>query len=183
MEDDVYNLLRLLGNRTRVGILELLSEEPRFLSDIARDLEIGQQAILRHLREMEDLNVIEEDLTVIEDVEARKGRKRKYYRIAEKKSHRLIIDIRPDNFNIHSVPSDLRPLSESKEEYCKNVNDIISEFEDFKTEVDHMEKIERYEKILDFEERIKNEIYSLRNARSHCERILHELARLKSKFL
>ena len=85
-------LLDILGNATRCRILELLNDRPRFISEISRELEVGQQAILRHLAELEDFGL----LTHFEEKETkgrRKGRKRKYYDISPKAQYRMFISI------------------------------------------------------------------------------------------
>ena len=52
---DMEDLLDVMGCRTRREIINLLREEPRFVSEISKELEIGQKAIIEHLRAMEEL--------------------------------------------------------------------------------------------------------------------------------
>ena len=42
-------LLNVLGNETRRRILQLLAEEPKYLLQLARNMDVTQQAILKHL--------------------------------------------------------------------------------------------------------------------------------------
>ncbi|MFX1249931.1 MAG: ArsR family transcriptional regulator [Promethearchaeota archaeon] len=44
---------------TRVKILELLSENPKVLADIAKDLDLSKPEISRHLARMRELNLVE----------------------------------------------------------------------------------------------------------------------------
>lgn len=54
MED----ILDVMGCRTRREIINLLREEPRFVSEISQELEIGQKAIIEHLRAMEEIGIL-----------------------------------------------------------------------------------------------------------------------------
>jgi len=173
-EEEFFDFfLKILGNKTRRSMLELLSDGPRFLSDISRELDIGQQAILRHIQEFIKagiLEIVEEDL---ED-ERKIGRKPKYYRIAE--NRRIIVDITPDRFNIDTIPAflvDEEGLKEEmKEKFCTDLSTIESEIES-------LEKIihpnERYNKILQIEDQIQNEINCLIDAKHYAEFLLEKL--------
>ena len=46
-------LLSILGNRTRRQILQLLAEEPHYLLQLSKELNVSQQAILKHLALLE----------------------------------------------------------------------------------------------------------------------------------
>ena len=52
-------ILDILGNSTRRKILTVLSEEPMYFNQLAKKIGIGQQAVLRHLRALEDLALME----------------------------------------------------------------------------------------------------------------------------
>jgi ArsR family transcriptional regulator len=51
--------LDILGNNTRRKILAVLSYEPMYFNQLAKELGVGQQAILRHLQALEDSGLIE----------------------------------------------------------------------------------------------------------------------------
>lgn len=74
---DLELLLDVMGCKTRRNILDLLREEPRFVSQISRELEIGQKAIIEHLRAMEEAGLLSSKFQKIE-----RGRPRKYYDIS-----------------------------------------------------------------------------------------------------
>ncbi len=57
MDSDV--ILDILGNDTRRRILAVLSDEPMYFNQLAKELGVGQQAILRHLQALEDIGLIE----------------------------------------------------------------------------------------------------------------------------
>ncbi len=69
-------LLNILGNPTRREILHLLSDEPYFVSQLAKELDIGQKAVIQHLDLMENIGIVSKTEQQIE-----RGRPRKYYEI------------------------------------------------------------------------------------------------------
>ncbi|QHN07002.1 ArsR family transcriptional regulator [Methanothermobacter sp. THM-1] len=70
-------ILDVMGCKTRREIINLLREEPRFVSQISRELDIGQKAIIEHLRAMEEAGILSSFFRKIE-----RGRPRKYYDIS-----------------------------------------------------------------------------------------------------
>ncbi len=95
---EIIRLLNLLGNPTRVKILALLSKSPMYLSEITRVVGVTQQAVIRHLRELENAGLIR-SYTIQNPL----GPNRKYYEINH--SLRLNITIGPEDFNayLHSL--------------------------------------------------------------------------------
>ena len=175
-EEDFLDLvLKILGNTTRRSMLELFSERPRFLSDISKELQIGQQAILRHIDEFIKAGILE--VTVDEEVESEKkiGRRPKFYRIAENK--RIIIDITPERFDIDLLPSFLDETEELKE--VRNIK-FCADLKQIENEIDSLEEIKdpdaRYDKIKDIENRLKEEINSIIDAKHFAEILLDKLS-------
>lgn len=91
--DEFDELFELLGSRTRYEILRLLTREPMFLGQLSRELSVGQQAIIRHLRQL-----IEQGLLDTYEDESIRGPPRKYYRL--NKCVRLSINIAPDGVRV-----------------------------------------------------------------------------------
>ncbi len=90
-------VLGILGNETRRKILGLLSEEPHYISQIAKKLDVTQPAILKHLSILEKAGLIENFW--------RKnplGAARKYYRICD--SVGIEIAINPKGFKVEKRP-------------------------------------------------------------------------------
>jgi predicted transcriptional regulator len=90
-------ILQIVGNETRRKILTLLAKEPRYISEIAKILEVTQPAILKHLSILEKAGLIEsfwKDSPV--------GAARKYYRICE--SVGVEIAINPKSFEVNKQP-------------------------------------------------------------------------------
>ncbi len=87
--DDITKeaILDVMGCRTRRDIMELLREEPRFVSQLSTELEVGQKAIIEHLRAMEEIGILESSLKKIE-----RGRPRKYYKMPHDIKVNIIID-------------------------------------------------------------------------------------------
>ena len=71
---DKEDILDVMGCKTRRDIINLLREEPMFVSEISNELEIGQKAIIEHLRAMEEIGILNSSYKKI-----LRGRPRKYY--------------------------------------------------------------------------------------------------------
>lgn len=162
-------LLDILGNETRCRILDLVSDQPRFISEISRELEIGQQAILRHLAELEEFGLLasfEKD----EAEERRKGRKRKYYEIAPTANYRMFISIDKDDLIF-----DLR-TPEMSSAHFEKLNEIEERIEDAKRLPYGLTKLETIQGLMTL---LEEEIDHLNRARSKALRLLEIL---KSEF-
>ena len=87
-------ILNILGNDTRRKILMVLSQEPMYFNQLAKEIGVGQQAILRHLQSLEDSGLIE---TYAEKSELG-APDRKYYRVND--SFILTIALSEDDFTV-----------------------------------------------------------------------------------
>jgi predicted transcriptional regulator len=90
-------ILQIVGNETRRRILTLLSQEPHYISEIAKKLEVTQPAILKHLSILEEAGLIE---SFREDSPL--GAARKYYRICDTVG--LEVAINPKGFKVNKQP-------------------------------------------------------------------------------
>lgn len=104
---DMEDLLDVMGCRTRREIINLLREEPRFVSEISQELEIGQKAIIEHLRAMEEIGILSSSFKKIV-----RGRPRKYYDMPHDfninitvSQNSLDINITEDILNLKQLPS------------------------------------------------------------------------------
>jgi ArsR family transcriptional regulator len=93
---DTDVLLDVLGNETRRRILNLISHEPMYFNQLAKEIRTGQQAILRHVKILEDTGLIE-SYSEKSDLGAPD---RKYYRVNS--SFNLSISVSNDNFTIRN---------------------------------------------------------------------------------
>ncbi|MHA1797176.1 MAG: ArsR/SmtB family transcription factor [Candidatus Helarchaeota archaeon] len=182
-ETDIVELMRILGNETRRRILEMLSEKPRYLTDLSKELDKGQQAILRHLGDLEKCGFLQ---SFIEKRESKSvGRSKKFYKIT--RSKRILIDIAPNIFEIQSLSS--FPSDEDNEVEIEVIEE--SPYMDKLTEIrERMNKLveeendlERYKKLKNIEEDLHKEIIHLRDAKHQGELLLLELNELKKKIL
>lgn len=92
MDSDI--ILDILGNDTRRKILATLSHEPMYFNQLAKEIDIGQQAVLRHLQALEESGLIE---TYSEKSELG-APDRKYYRLNN--SFILTISLSEDDFTV-----------------------------------------------------------------------------------
>ncbi|MEM4575830.1 MAG: helix-turn-helix domain-containing protein [Candidatus Nezhaarchaeales archaeon] len=73
------SLLEVLGNETRRKILELLAKEPKYLLQLSRELNVSQQAILKHINVLVKAGLIR----AYEVKAGSLGPSRKYYELAK----------------------------------------------------------------------------------------------------
>jgi ArsR family transcriptional regulator len=93
---DTHILLDVLGNETRRRILDLISHEPMYFNQLAKEIQTGQQAILRHVKILEDSGLVK-SYTKKSDLGAPD---RKYYRVNS--SFNLSISVSKDNFTVRN---------------------------------------------------------------------------------
>jgi len=122
-------VLQIVGNETRRRILTLLSEEPHYISQIAKKLDVTQPAILKHLSLLQKAGLIESFW--------RKnplGAARKYYKICD--SVGIEIAINPNGFRVSRRP---QRMSCSRylemERAIKRLTEKINRAEDVATKV------------------------------------------------
>ncbi|MGO8805314.1 MAG: ArsR/SmtB family transcription factor [Candidatus Bathyarchaeia archaeon] len=89
--------LQIVGNETRRKILTLLSQEPHYISEIAKELEITQPAILKHLSILEQAGLIESFRQ-----DSPLGAARKYYKICH--SVGIEVAINSSGFKVKKQP-------------------------------------------------------------------------------
>ena len=87
-------LLELISNRTRRKILAMLCQEPMYFNQLAKKVEIGQQAILRHVDALERSGLVE----AYDEKSTLGAPDRKYYKIKESFSFK--VSLSEDSFTI-----------------------------------------------------------------------------------
>lgn len=70
-------ILEIMSNETRRKILTILSEEPMYFNQLARKINIGQQAILRHISALEKSGILES----YEEKSSLGAPNRRYYKV------------------------------------------------------------------------------------------------------
>ena len=117
-------ILQIVGNETRRKILTILSEEPRYISEISKKLEVTQPAILKHLSILEKAGLIESFWR-----KSPVGAARKYYRICD--SVGVEIAINPKGFRVNKRPQRLSCSNYlEKERTIKQLTDEINRAKD-----------------------------------------------------
>jgi ArsR family transcriptional regulator len=133
----IGRVLEVVGNETRRRILALLSEEPQYISQIAKKLDVTQPAILKHLAVLEKTGLIEGFWR-----RNPLGAARKYYKICG--SVDIDIAIHPKGFRVDERP---QKMSCSKylqtEREIKRLNEEINRARDVATKVSKANELMR----------------------------------------
>jgi ArsR family transcriptional regulator len=133
----IGKVLEVVGNETRRRILALLSEEPQYISQIAKKLDVTQPAILKHLAVLEKAGLIEGFWR-----RNPLGAARKYYKICG--SVDIDIAIHPKGFRVDERP---QKMSCSKylqtEREIKRLNEEINRARDVATKVSKANELMR----------------------------------------
>ena len=139
---DLEAVLDVIGCKTRRDILALLTEEPRFVSQLSQQLNVGQKAIIGHLKAMEELGLINPTYQKIE-----RGRPRKYYEIAQ--DIEIKIFIKPDTINMHMMGEEFTELYNIEERLYRGDPEAIR---DLKT------IIQKYKNALNYAENLLSQV-------------------------
>ncbi len=148
---DLEAILDVMGCKTRREILSLLTQEPRFVSEISKELEIGQKAIIEHLKAMEELGLLKSSFQKIE-----RGRPRKYYDISQKVEIQIYID--RDTIKMDIKGDDFSKLQELENKFSLGHEDVIEDLENL---IDRYDRAKRYAEILLMEAKRRRNIIKL----------------------
>ncbi len=89
---DLDTILAIIGNPTRRSILRKLARETHYPLQLSKELNISQQAIMKHLKILEDNDLV---ISILQKSDA--GPPRKLYSPTRRFS--IVIDISPSTFN------------------------------------------------------------------------------------
>jgi len=120
---DVEAILDVMGCKTRRDIINLLREEPMFVSEISNELDIGQKAIIAHLRAMEDIGILNSSYKKI-----LRGRPRKYYDLQNEVN--IHITINRNNFDVQFTDDILNTLQLPSGDEWSKLLDIEKRIDD-----------------------------------------------------
>ena len=148
---DMESILDVMGCKTRRDILNLLTQEPCFVSQISKELEIGQKAIIEHLKAMEELGLLKSSFQKIE-----RGRPRKYYDISQKVEIQIYID--RDTIKMDIKGDDFSKLQELENKFSLGHEDVIEDLENL---IDRYDRAKRYAEILLMEAKRRRNIIKL----------------------
>lgn len=113
-------ILDILGNDTRRRILAALADEPMYFNQLAKEIDIGQQAMLRHVEALEKIGLIE---TYAEKSDFG-APNRKYYKLSS--AFTLTISLSEDDFSITNNKIAALPDKKSRKRY-KSLDSIPEE--------------------------------------------------------
>ena len=120
---DVEDILDVMGCKTRRDIINLLREEPMFVSEISNELDIGQKSIIAHLRAMEDIGILNSSYKKI-----LRGRPRKYYDLQNEVN--IHITINRNNFDVQFTDDMLNTLQLPSGDEWSKLLDIEKRIDD-----------------------------------------------------
>ena len=149
-------LLDILGNETRRMILALLAEKPRYTTEIASLLEVGQKAINDHLRIMSEFGVIEPYVQ-----KQSRGSPRKYFKINER--FKLEFTLTPGFFQVYIIDSEMD---------MKSILEQFPEFKELQKRVERVENIRRIEHYRKVYKDLGEELTRLRQAKMYVESLM-----------
>jgi ArsR family transcriptional regulator len=136
---EIDRLLSMVENPTRRRILEALVREPHYPLQLSKELKISQQAIVKHLRALEECGVVS---SYSEDSD--RGPARKQYVPASEFT--IMVDLRPGMFNAEIVS--LRPAEENETEIrSDDLEKVRKEVGEIDSELDRI--AQRREELLD----------------------------------
>ena len=152
---DKEDILDVMGCKTRRDIINLLREEPMFVSEISNELDIGQKAIIAHLRAMEDIGILNSSYKKI-----LRGRPRKYYDLQNE--FNIHITINRNTFDVNLSEDMLNTLQLPSGDEWSKLLDIEKRIDD-----GQLEAIDE----------LKNQIRLYSNLKERAEYILERTLR------
>jgi predicted transcriptional regulator len=162
-ENEIDDILEVLENPTRRMILRELAREPRYSLQLAHILNVSQQAIMKHLRVMEDREMVR---VIVEKSDAG-GPPRKCYLASKRFS--VTIDMGPGLFD--EVVRTFGDVSEAESRELEaddpegSREQLIETLEGLRSVADEMEELDaRRTMLLDGKERHMRVAYELADA-------------------
>lgn len=152
---DKEDILDVMSCKTRRDIINLLREEPMFVSEISNELDIGQKAIIAHLRAMEDIGILNSSYKKI-----LRGRPRKYYDLQNEVN--IHITINRNTFDVNLSEDMLNTLQLPSGDEWSKLLDIEKRIDD-----GQLEAIDE----------LKNQIRLYSNLKERAEYILERTLR------
>ncbi len=171
---DPDKIFLALKSETRRKILEMLASEPMYLTQMAFSLNLGQQAIFRHLQLLEDAGILESDFK-----DEGQGAPRRYYQIA--RAVRVEVQISPEMFDVGlfdvpkidiKTPNDFPELSEIVAK-CKELAKTPNSKEKLSNYSDLLKRLGEELERVNIAKSIAEATYS--NIRNHIRTIAYEL--------
>lgn len=135
-EIDLDTLLAIIGNPTRRHILRKLVKEDHYPLQLSKELSISQQAIMKHLKVLEDAELVKSFFR-----KSDAGPPRKFY--VATKNLTIVIDMSPEQFNeevrFHDI-NDVVIQAESDSQALRNAENLRVKLAEFMNTIAHMNK-------------------------------------------
>lgn len=148
--DELDVLLSVIENPTRRRILEALVREPHYPLQLSRELGLSQQGIMKHLRMLEELDLVR---SFLEDSDQGGPSRRRYFPTT---GFTMVVDIGPGLFNTEVAT---RPFEEQSSERAdgkdRRLLDLREELRDIDEELEGIK--ERRAELIAEKERILEE--------------------------
>jgi len=145
---EIDELLSAIENQTRREILKRLAEGRQYALQLAKDLRVSQQAIIKHLDVLERSKIIKKAGTEKSDM----GPPRKLYEV--NKGFTIMIDVGPGIFEIKEYD-----LDDIDEDIDLDISDFGEMLERIEKEIREIEK--RRVALIRMKERILREIMNM----------------------
>ncbi|MFW9924431.1 MAG: ArsR/SmtB family transcription factor [Candidatus Thorarchaeota archaeon] len=171
---DPDKIFLALKSETRRKILEMLAGEPMYLTQLAFQLDLGQQAIFRHLQLLEEAGLLESDFQ-----DAGQGAPRRYYHIA--RAVRVEVQISPEMFDVGlfdipnieiQAPKEYPELNELVKK-CKDLSKIPNSREKLTEYGELLKELSKELEVINIAKSVAEATYS--NIRNHIRAISYEL--------
>ncbi|OYT58397.1 ArsR family transcriptional regulator [Euryarchaeota archaeon ex4484_178] len=146
--NEIDAILAAIENQTRREILKRLAEGRQYALQLAKELRVSQQAILKHLEVLERYNIIRRAGMEKSDM----GPPRKLYELS--KGFSIVIDFAPGLFEIRRYPIDLRDEEDDKKETIEE--DFGEALRKIENEIRELER--RRLRLIKMKERILREL-------------------------
>jgi len=163
MRRSLEEILDILGNETRREILQMLSEHPCYVSQLSRELNIGQKAIIEHLNLMSTAGILKTRERRME-----KGRPRKYYGIS--RDFVLEVNVGANAFGVEVIAPD---RGEDVFENFPRLKELMDRLGDVQG-LEGAQKVREMERIGAELEEEKEELNQARKALEYLQSVLRE---------
>ena len=165
----IYNdgaILDIIGNNTRRKILATLAREPMYFNQLAKEIDVGQQAILRHMKALEDIGLV----ASYAEKSNLGAPDRKYYRLNS--SFSMNISISQDSFSIENRKIEQYRYKESDKFYKEY--DLLAQVDDVQTLKQLQANLSNIEKEIST---LDSRLNDLRALKQLIVRHLHKIAK------
>ncbi|MHA1186162.1 MAG: ArsR family transcriptional regulator [Candidatus Heimdallarchaeota archaeon] len=136
---DPDKIFLALKSQTRRKILNMLASEPMYLTQIAFNLDLGQQAIFRHLQLLEESGILISDFQ-----DSGQGAPRRYYQIA--RAVRVEVQISPEMFDVGLF--DVPTIAIKTPEEYPELEEVVLKCRELSKEPNSKEKLIAYSELL-----------------------------------